>query len=953
MNLLPSWTVKSGYKFPSVEERTVVDLPLPLDFTNYDGGEDSSLVKFTKISGSLPPGLRLEGSHIIGTPFEVPRTTEFEFVVRASRDTVIADRTLVMTITGADQPVWLTPPGQLPIGTNKNYFILDSSFVDFQLSAIDFDTAAGQTLKYFIDRGSGELPPGLILTETGRITGFIQPALIISQTDDKGYYDQGLYDSTAYDFGYRSSNGYDSFVFDSVFFDFANTSTTPRKLNRRYDFIVSVSDGDTITRRQFNIYVVGDDFLRADNVITSAGNGVFTVDSTYLRSPLWLTPEDLGIRRANNYITFLLDVFEGPGIVDPVFYSYQTVTRSWVAKQTFESLIRKTNTVTVTQTYSHGLKTGDKIKIESKIPNLSLDSVTITVINSKKFRFQNRGKPFVGTWESGAVYIYNQIVLYQTKLYQCTDGHTSTNFVSDIENNLWNEIEEAVSSLGTYSKIYEVNELASYLGKDYICKIEHVTGVGFLSSQWDSYGLPPGLNFDLRNGEIFGTVPYQSAITKNYKFTITATRYSQGTETASTSRTFKVKMLGEIDSTMSWNTDRNLGIIYGNFFSTFKVNAISTAANPIIKYTIISGALPPGLSLNLDGDIVGRQNQFGTETDPGLTTFDEGDFILDGSSTTIDRTYTFTVLAQDQFLYSAISKEFTITVETPSNKRYSYFHVRPFLPLDQRIIFNNFINDPNIFTPSKLFRANDPIFGVQKELKMLIYAGIETKTAAEYVSAIGLNHKKKRFTFGEIKKGFGKSTSPGSDKITYEVIYIEMIDPLEIGKKTLPITITTKGRDTPKITVDNSNLTWYGPDRTEDLANPEPYALRPNNQITVDQEIYSVSDINPNTRFPSNVSNWRSRIKNTQDAVTERNYLFTWMRTVQPGQKQELGYIKAVPLCYCKPGEGDFILLNIKNSGFNFQNLDYTIDRYWVDYVLDQESLGKYIAFKNDKVTLT
>ena len=952
MSLLPSWTVKSGYKFPSIEERTVVDLPLPLDFTNLDAGDDSTDVTFTKISGNLPPGLRLESSSIVGTPFEVARPTDFEFVIRASRGSAISDRTLIITINGADPPVWITPSGDLPIGTNQNYFILDSSFVEFPLTAIDFDTPTGQTLKYFIDKGAGELPPGLILTEDGRITGFIQPALIIRQTDDKGYYDQGLYDSVGYDFGYRSSNGYDSFVYDSVFYDFANNSTTPRKLNRKYQFIVSVSDGDVVAKRQFNIYVVGDDFLRADNVITTAGNGVFTVDSTYLRSPLWLTSTDLGIKRANNYLTFLLDVYEGPGIVDPVFYNLEIVDRSWVAQQTFETLIRKTNTVTVTQSYNHGLKTGDKIKIVSSIPNLTVDSAEVTVINSRKFRFQNRGKPYVGEWQPSTVYIFNQIVLRNTKLYQCSKGHTSTsNFNDDNALLYWIEVADSVSNLGTFSKVYELNDRASYLGKDYICKIPHVTGLGFQLVQWELYGLPPGMMFDSRNGEVFGVVPYQSAITKNYKFTITATRYSSGTETASTARTFSVKILGEIDSTMSWITDTDLGSIGGNFFSTFKIEATSIAKNPLINYAIIQGSLPPGLSLNLDGEIVGRVNQFEFPNNPGLTTFDNRDFILDGGTTTVDRVFTFTVLAQDQYLYSAITKEFNIIVTTPNDKPYSYIYVQPFLSLDQREKFKNFINDSNVFTPNKLWRLNDSLFGVQKDLRMLVYAGIETKTAAEYVSAIGLNHKKKRFIFGEVKKAYGIPLD--TQRIAYEVIYVEMIDPLEIGKKHLPPTILTKEKDYPPITVDNSDIQWYGLDRIDDLNKKEPYAPRPTTRISVDQTNLQVSDPEPRTRYPNSVSNWQYRLKNMPNASTERNYLFSWMRTVQPGSKQELGYVKAVILCYCKPGEGDYILLNIKNSGFNFKDLDYTVDRYYIDYVLNQNTLGKYIAFKDDKVTIT
>ena len=40
------------------------------------------------------------------------------------------------------------------------------------------------------------------------------------------------------------------------------------------------------------------------------GTGLFTADNTFLRAPVWLTPSDLGFRRANNYVTLFLDVYD-------------------------------------------------------------------------------------------------------------------------------------------------------------------------------------------------------------------------------------------------------------------------------------------------------------------------------------------------------------------------------------------------------------------------------------------------------------------------------------------------------------------------------------------------------------------------------------------------------------------------------------------------------------------
>ena len=90
-----------------------------------------------------------------------------------------------------------------------------------------------------------------------------------------------------------------------------------------FEFIVSVSDGDTIVKRKFLIFLVGDDFLRADNTVMQVGTGIFTADNTFLRTPVWLTPANIGYKRANNYVTIYLDVFDPNTIIGELNYSLE------------------------------------------------------------------------------------------------------------------------------------------------------------------------------------------------------------------------------------------------------------------------------------------------------------------------------------------------------------------------------------------------------------------------------------------------------------------------------------------------------------------------------------------------------------------------------------------------------------------------------------------------------
>ena len=813
--MLTVWTQLSGYSLGTHQERVELNPSISLPTNGTTG------VTYKLISGALPGGLRLVGSTLVGSPYEVSRPTEFKFCIRASKNGEISDRTFSITIEGADAPVFVSPEGALAIGEFQQYYVMDSSYVDYQLEATDLDTAAGQTLSFFIASNNGELPPGLILTQEGKIIGYVEPTLAIPESAGDGSFDAGLFDAIAFDFGTVSSNGYDSYIYDSVFFDFNLSSERPKKLNRNYEFIVTVTDGDTYVKRKFGIFVVGDDYFRADNTTWLDGNGLFTADVTYLRTPSWITPNNLGYFRANNYATISIDV-------------YQT------------------------------------------------------------------SEPVILTFTSGT--------------------------------------------------------------------------------------LPPGLTFDINNNKIYGTIPYQPAITKTYTFTITATRYGDNSDSVTSSRTFTLNVIGDIDSVITWNSPTTLGRINANFISNFAVNASSTIPDANLTYTLMSGQLPPGLTLNANGEIFGKVTQYGEYRTVGstvivdklgLTSFNSDQVnhptstnrptTFDGGTFTLDRVYAFTVKAQDQLGYSAVTKQFIITIDTPNQLVFSNIKVKPFLKLEQRDAWRDFINNPSIFTPSSIYRIEDTNFGVQTDLSLVVYAGIETTEAPAYIASMGLNHKTKRFQFGAIKKAV--AITPGTNNQIYEIVYVEMIDPLESNGKRLPSSITRLEPQKETIFADKSNSYWAGgfayhkptPTATEQelidmLAVPAPVSPRNNELISVDSTGYKSSDPNSKVYYPSSISIWRERIKNTihldsTKLASERNYLPLWMRSIQPGTKQELGFKLAIPLCYCKVGTADTIMLNIKYSGFDFKILDYTADRYIIDSV-DGYTGDKYLVFKNNRITV-
>ena len=746
----PVWTTSQG-SLGTIQERTTQSFTLSA----------SDATAFSLISGTLPGGLRLESDKIVGTPFEVVDTTTSEFVIRASNTEGSIDRTFTLTVEGEDAPFWLTPEGTLPIGPQGEFFILNRSIVDFQLSASDADLVAGDSLEYYLDDLFGELPPGLSLDVNGKLSGIIEAELTVDYKSASNNYDRQQFDLFPYDYG----GGDDG-------------SGAPKYLNRFYEFFVTVTDGVTRSRRRFRIFVVNEQNFRSDTLSISADTETFISSATYLRAPLWLTTGNLGIRRANNYVTIPLQVYD---------------------------------------------------------PN--------------KF--------------SGTV---------------------------------------------TYKLVNNADSTASIL--------------------------PPGMGIDSTNGVLFGKVPYQPAVTESYTFTVRVERDDPNSdEFVINDRQFILKIQGEVDSTISFTSPELLGVLSPNQTSTLQIEATTILTNADIRFAKVSGVLPPGLILAGGGELIGKINQF--ETSPGaadglltidLTNFGLNTFILDGGTTTIDREFRFTVQARDYYQQSAVEKQFRIAVTADTTTQYSNINLQPLLPKTKRQYYYDFITDNNIFPEKLLYRPNDPQFGTQNEIKMLLQYGIETLRIEEYVPALVTNFNKKTFRFGDLKIA---TASDSNNNVIYEVIYVDLIDEFE----------NAKGSVGEKVNILNAGIT---------ITTDQNQFKVSTNKITIDQLLRKFL-------YPNSVTNMQNKLKelfpqgdSTVININEK-FLPLWMSSTQEATGTALGYTKAVPVAYAKPGNGAEILEKIQDSGFDFKNIEFEVDRLTIDSV-EGQSGDKYIAFPKRKV---
>lgn len=221
---------------------------------------------------------------------------------------------------------------------------------------------------------------------------------------------------------------------------------------------------------------------------------------------------------------------------------------------------------------------------------------------------------------------------------------------------------------------------------------------------------------------------------------------------------------------------------------------------------------------------------------------------------------------------------------------YTTIYVEPFLKAEKRNVFNGFITDSSIFLPRLIYEPDNPNFGVQNKIKMVLEYGIEKKNLEDYVPVLSQNFYRKRLIFGDVKVAIAKD-STGTH--LYDVVYVEIIDDM----------------DGVRPSVNINNVEYY----------------------------------------PSSIENMRNRFVNSgflfDDNLTPR-----FMKTIQTGEDRPADYVKAVILCYTLPSQGTKIYRRIKKSKFNFTQFDFEIDRIIVQDSLDNLT-AKYVVFSQRTIT--
>lgn len=870
-----TWKTPAG-RLKTLIERVILSQENNNEIVLEASSSDNRIITYKLISGQLPRGLRLSDEtvkqgtitkgYVKGSAVEVRKFTESRFVIRADDGIDIEDRTFSIAVDGSDEPEWITQEGFLKVGKGQSYYVLDNSYVNIQLEAEDTDINAGETLEYFLMPRGGQLPPGLTLSSDGVISGFTDPIFSLEyQFQDTGAFDAGSYDTSPLDYGRNNSVGFDNYFYDTQTYDYSETALVPRRLSRIYTFAIGVSDGIYTIPRIFKIYVVTEDFLKADNTLVQVDTNVFTADSNQHRVPIWITDSNLGRIRANNYVTIYLDVHDPP---------------------------------TLDGTITYFLLDKNPDNTDSVIPpGLELDSITGELA----------GK-----------------VPYQDRV---TKQYTFTMLAVDFPITLA-DLEYTLEGDWDNSIIYNINQAVRFEGLIYVCIKQN-----------------------------------RNVIPTDEEF------WQLGVSTAE--KTFTVEIIGEIESGIEWITDSNLGSVVPNRPSMIYLETENKLQGGRTVYEIVSGSLPPGLEFISTGLLTGKAIQFGNkithhgfwypqrdylqddivvyqssyylcqqthtsgetfnlkwwtnyninEETKGITTFSD---IIDGQrsyasfdnqETTFDQTYRFTVRARDTARASERLKDFFLTLIPENFKVYANLYLKALTSPEERLSWFDFISDSTVFDSRDLYRYGDPNFGIQSEIKMLIFGGIESTEAVKYVQAMSRNHYRKRLLFGDVKTA--KAKNPATQETIYEVVYVDVIDEYEKNGKSISNEINLSDNINSQIIVSYNN-------------------------IRVDSDIYFISDRDHQRVFPNSIKNMRTRLR----SVGERNrdFLPLWMRSIQDTAQYELGYTKALVLCYAKPGRSQYIVSRIKSKQFDFKSINFYADRYIIDSI-DGDLKEQYLPF--------
>jgi hypothetical protein len=863
----PVWNTPAGSLGVIPESRTYRNSVVA---TDPDGGS----VTYRVIAGTLPDGIQFSSAGLLtGYPFPVSENVVSRFTVRATAGTRIADRTFALTVTGNNTPTWVTPAGS--IGS-----VYTASKFDFQFVWDDNDPADTVVVRL----ASGEIPGGLTLSPDGTLSGWVQPV-------------PNLDAMPGYDITGESDQPYD-FVFQSV--------------DKNFEFTLEVTDGKNSSLRTFYLFVYQQPIMSADTTVISDDNTFITSDQTPTIAPFLVNsdPSNLGVYRSDNYyayrfvgenysgeaISYAISVSQGYGLppgltLDP--------TSGW-----YYGYIPDQGATEVTYSFNIVVYQSDYVGTPITCTGTTLGANTITCNDTSQIK---TGQPIVFTGTS-----FGGITAAPTQIYYVNTVVSPTKFtVSQVANSgipvplvtaggsmtahlivaseafpysltIIGALDAEVTWL-TDSNLGDINNGdTSTLSVAAVNRGGRVLEYRLESGAYNS--LPQGLQL-LPNGDIAGRVSFDTfsldlgattfdqefAVNRNVTtldttfdsvFTFTVNAYAPET----TQDIFKVRQITVVDGGTGYNSATPPILQFNDPIGS---TALVAEAGTV---TIVDGVIT-AVALTNPG------NGYTTDN-PAAVTITQG---FGGTGAVLSAPMTKTGTRD----VVSVFKTFSIRVVRKYNKPYQNLLVRAMPPQNDRDMLAEFLNNTSIFEPDWIYRAEDPNFGVAKNVTYAHAFGLLPEVFETYVESLNLNHYWKTLVLGSIETARAQDAN---GNVIYEIVYSKIIDSL----------VNNAGESVNKIV----NL-------------PYPITLP---DSTVTQQVY-----------PNSLANMREQVIDVVGQISTDVPLPAWMTSTQ-SNGQQLGFVPAWIIAYTIPGKSNEIAYRISQLFTQSLNqVDFKVDRYILD----------------------
>ena len=892
---------------------------------------DLGPVTYSVIAGVLPAGVQCTPSGQIvgvptataslqGVPTSVNQDVTSKFVIRASATGRIADRTFTLTVTGNDVPKFETPAGPLsipnptpesgpewiPAGT-----FYDGDLVNIQILYTDDDPNDNTV----VSLASGLLPPGLTVSPTGLIYGYIRPATPLNQTPG---YDESAADQEPYDF-----------VVDFV--------------SRNYQFTLEVSDGKSNDLRQFTMFVYSRNEMTADTGAwyltdgqswdeltpplepyfvqpswATADNSVITADQTNNRAPFLTNavPSDLGRVRSDNYfsyrfigddydtedISYAISVNTGFGLPPGLELDPSTGWLYGELPDQGTTEVEYSFNITVYQTQP--VEAGIVCTATTAGTNRITCTNTESLVDPSNWFTPGDDPLYIPIKMSGTALgglslagetLYYVAYVYSSTEFSVVDSTNSTTLVSLTTSSGSMTASPVIASQPfpfTLTVVGAVDSEISWLtnsdlgvlvnGETSLLRVEAVNRGGrelqyrLASGEFNS--LPQGLEL-LPSGDIAGRVTFNT-----FAIDLGTTTFDSNETIWDSEFDFVVNAYAP-DTQQTLYSVSEITILTGGTGYNSLNPPVLTFSSPIGASAV--QAAVGNITINEAGAITAIQVINNGAGYTGNTGQSGAAVLTEISGPGVGATWQVVMQAAGTRDVVSVFKQFTLKVIREYNAPYQSLYVQAMPPEQDRLLIDSLLNNQEIFVPDFIYRPTDPNFGLSTRVTYQHAFGLAPDSLDTYVESLYLNHYWKNLVLGSVETA---QALDSNGNVVYEVVYSRIIDNL----------VNAAGQSVAKIV-------------------SLPYAIvDPADGSSEIREVY-----------PNSLINMRDQVIDTVGQISTG--LPLWMTSKQLDGRV-LGFTPAWVIAYVNPGRGRQIAYYLQTQfGQQLNKVDFKVDRYILD----------------------